>query len=272
VIPRAHVTAWRAKAPWPEDAQVEQDLVVSRALVEMFGDTDVAREMAFRGGTALHKLFFGSPLRYSEDIDLVQIEPGRIGPAIDSIRATLDHWLGTPKYTRGRDRVALRYRFESTSKPVQRMRMKIEINTREHFAVLGFDRRAFAIESPWFSGKVDVTTYKPEELLATKLRALYQRKKGRDLYDLWLALTSIRIDDGRVVDCFGRYLKRVGATVSRAEFEANLSRKLHSPAFLNDIAPLLPAGTDYDAPAAASLVSDRLITKLPGEPWKGGGN
>ena len=36
MIPRDYVTAWRASAPWVEDAQVEQDLVISRALVEMF--------------------------------------------------------------------------------------------------------------------------------------------------------------------------------------------------------------------------------------------
>lgn len=38
MIPRAHVTAWRANAPWSNDAQVEQDLVLSRALVEIFSD------------------------------------------------------------------------------------------------------------------------------------------------------------------------------------------------------------------------------------------
>lgn len=38
MIPRAHITAWRANAPWSRDAQVEQDLVLSRALVEIFSD------------------------------------------------------------------------------------------------------------------------------------------------------------------------------------------------------------------------------------------
>ncbi len=44
MIPRAHVTAWRAKAPWASDAQVEQDLVVSRAIVELFSDESIAAE------------------------------------------------------------------------------------------------------------------------------------------------------------------------------------------------------------------------------------
>jgi hypothetical protein len=36
VIPRDYITEWRARAPWTQDFQVEQDLVISRALVEIF--------------------------------------------------------------------------------------------------------------------------------------------------------------------------------------------------------------------------------------------
>jgi predicted nucleotidyltransferase component of viral defense system len=97
LIPLAHITAWRARALWPTDAQVEQDLVLSRALVELYSNTVLALTVAFRGGTALHKLFFSKPGRYSEDIDLVQIDTGAIGPIMDATRAFLDSWLGEPK-------------------------------------------------------------------------------------------------------------------------------------------------------------------------------
>ena len=115
VIPRAHITAWRSKAPWATDAQVEQDLVVSRALVEMFSSALVARSLAFRGGTALHKLFFERPGRFSDDIDLVQVAAGAIGPLLDVIRAGLDSWLGEPKRRLGHGRVTLLYRFATTA-------------------------------------------------------------------------------------------------------------------------------------------------------------
>ena len=107
MIPRAQITAWRASAPWPTDAQVEQDLVLSRTLVELFRDPVVANTMAFRGGTALHKLFLMPAGRYSEDIDLVQIDAAPIGPALDAIRGTLDSWFGDPKRKQGRGRVTL---------------------------------------------------------------------------------------------------------------------------------------------------------------------
>ncbi|MEW6754174.1 MAG: nucleotidyl transferase AbiEii/AbiGii toxin family protein [Candidatus Latescibacterota bacterium] len=246
MIPRAQITAWRAQAPWPTDAQVEQDLVLSRALVAMFSSPAVAQAVASRGGTALHKLFFAHPGRYSEDLDLVQIEAGAIGSTLDAIRATLDPWLGESGRNQGHGRITLLYRFETTARPVQSMRLKVEINTREHFAVFGIQRRELVVDNPWFSGRADVITYQLEELLGTKLRALYQRRKGRDLYDLWLALTSLEVDSEKVVECFRRYLEQSDTSISRAEFEANLSAKLQAPAFLGDIEPLLPSDANYD--------------------------
>ena len=72
MIPQAHITAWRETAPWADDAQVEQDLVLSRAVVEVFAEPELAGALVLRGGTALNKLFIQPPSRYSQDIDLVE--------------------------------------------------------------------------------------------------------------------------------------------------------------------------------------------------------
>lgn len=269
MIPRAQITAWRANASWPTDEQVEQDLVLSRALVELFRDPTIADALAFRGGTALHKLFMLSPGRYSDDIDLVQIAAGPIGPLLDAIRGMLDPWLGEPTRKRGHGRVTVLYRFETTARPIQQMRLKIEINTREHFTVLGMHRRRLAVENGWFTGAAEVNTYRLEELLGTKLRALYQRRKGRDLYDLWLALTVLDADPVQLVECFERYMDQGGTPVSRAQFEANLAAKLNAQQFLEDTKPLLPTGVTYDVTTAEALIRERLISRLPGESWKG---
>jgi predicted nucleotidyltransferase component of viral defense system len=116
---------------------VEQDLVLSRAVVELFRHPLLADSMAFRGGTALHKLFLAKPGRYSEDIDLVQLDAGPIGSLLDAVRRVLDPWLGEPKRKRSHGGATLLYRFETTARPVQRRRLKVEVNTREHVAVLG---------------------------------------------------------------------------------------------------------------------------------------
>ncbi len=269
MIPQANITAWRTIAPWPDDAQVEQDLAMSRAAVELFADPDLSRQIALRGGTALNKLFIVPGVRYSEDIDLVQTKAGPAGPLIDAIRARIDPWLGKPTRTRNRGSVALRYQFESEIPPVRLLRLKIEVNTREHFTVLGLQSRQMVVSNPWFMAQAQITTYQLNELMGTKLRALYQRRKGRDLFDLWLCLERNLINPDQVIACFLRYMEHEGHTVSRAEFEENLHDKQANSAFMNDIAPLLSSAVRYDPVEAIPLVRSMLIDRLPGTRWRG---
>jgi len=236
--------------------------VISRALVEIFSDTVLAESLAFRGGTALHKLFLGPPSRYSEDIDLVQVRAEPIGPTFDGLRKVLSPWLGQPDRKRGPGTATLVYRFETTALPAQRLRLKIEINTREHFALLGYRKVPFSIENPWFAGAASLLTFDVHELLATKLRALYQRRKGRDLYDLDRALRSLEIDDARVVTCFQEYLHREGMSISGNAFEENLETKMTRSRFGSDVLPLIVDGHDYNPQDAAERIRTRLISRL----------
>jgi len=45
MIPEDYITAWRAQAPWLLGAQVEQDLVINRAVVELFSNPQVASNL-----------------------------------------------------------------------------------------------------------------------------------------------------------------------------------------------------------------------------------
>jgi predicted nucleotidyltransferase component of viral defense system len=188
MIPQAYITEWSTHVPWQTNEQVEQDLVICRALVEIFSDKFLADRLAFRGGTAIHKLQLSPQPRYSEDIDLVQITNEPFGPVIDALRERLS-FLGIPTRKQKENNNTLIFRFESEFPPVQRLRLKVETNCREHFAVLGLVKIPFNVKSSWFNGSCEITTYQLEELLGTKLRALYQRRKGRDLYDLHKAFT-----------------------------------------------------------------------------------
>jgi len=136
---------------------------------------------------------------------------------IDSVRETLDATLGAPKRERGEDTVTLTYQAESEMPPVVPMKLKVEINTREHFSILGYQEHPFSIKSRWYSGSCLLKTYSLDELLGTKLRALYQRRKGRDLFDLWLGLTRGKADPQKIVQVFKRYLNAKGLKVSRKE-------------------------------------------------------
>ena len=67
MIPQAEIISWRNVAPWGGVDQVEHDLVISRAICEIYQHPLILKNLAFRGGTALHKLFFKRAGRFSED-------------------------------------------------------------------------------------------------------------------------------------------------------------------------------------------------------------
>ncbi len=93
MISRVHITAWRATAPWSTAAQVEKDLVLSCALVEIFSDPVLNRQLAFRGGTALYKLQLIPAPRYSEDTDLERIDADAIASAKIESRRCRNRWI-----------------------------------------------------------------------------------------------------------------------------------------------------------------------------------
>lgn len=270
MIETSAITHWRHHAPWQSDAQIEQDLVLSRALVDIFSDPFLNRSLAFRGGTALNKLYLPHSTRYSEDLDFVQIKPQPIGETIDHIRDVLDPWLGEPRRKRNEGRVVLYYRFDSEGLPSTPLRLKVEINTREHFSFLGYIHKELNVENSWFTGRAEITCFRLEELLATKLRALYQRKKGRDLYDLYICHEVIKsLDFGQVYECFTKYMDKQGLSVTRGQFEENLFNKLSSKFFVNDIAPLMKSNTSsfFNVEKARVFLERQLLPLFPGEPW-----
>ncbi len=145
MIPRDYITEWRTEVPWVQDFQVEQDLVISRALVDIFSHPLLSEALAFRGGSALYKLYLRPPARYSEDIDLVQIKAEPAGPTMEALHEVLDPWLGMPQWKQTEGRVTFVYRFDSEDAPPIRLKLKVEINTREHFALYGLTRVPFAV-------------------------------------------------------------------------------------------------------------------------------
>jgi predicted nucleotidyltransferase component of viral defense system len=274
MIPRMNIIAWSNVAPWSDLRQVEQDLLISRAIVDLFSDDMLSRELRFRGGTALNKLHFPAPLRYSEDIDLVRTTAGGIGPILDRIRSVLEPWLGHAAFDQSP--VAPKLRFRVPAEGMENgapLRLKLEVNTSEIEAFDGERVVRFAVDNPWYRGQADIATYSIEEMLATKLRALLQRDKGRDLLDLGHALSiSSQLDDARVVRLCLTYLGRSKLTISRAEAERRMFAKLDNPRFMADIRPLLAANfssqfTDQVILGHFAEVLRRLIALLQGEPW-----
>jgi predicted nucleotidyltransferase component of viral defense system len=269
LIPQAHIQAWRKHAPWPNTAQVEQDLIICRALCDLFNAPALAERIAFRGGTAIHKLLFKQPLRYSEDIDLMQTQAEPIGPTVDAIRDALA-WLGKCNREQAGHSMHLVFRFAPESAPQATLKLKVEINTREHDVVLGYRRYPFAVASDWYSAQAELVSFEPEELFGTKLRALLQRRKNRDLFDLHHGLLQLDMDANKVVECLDHYLALEGLPISRAEAEERMLKKL-TRSLTEDIEPLLPVGVRFDEAVAIEAFNGvwrQLVARMRGDAWR----
>lgn len=269
MIPIAHLQAWSATAPWPDPRQVEQDLIISRALCDLFNAPALKGRVAFRGGTAINKLLFTQPLRYSEDIDLVQTQAEPIGATVDAIRNTLS-WLGKCQREQAGHSMHLVFKFMPEANTQAALKLKVEINTREHGSFLGLKTYPFAVENDWYRGETEMLSFEPEELFGTKLRALLQRRKNRDLFDLHYGIDQLVLDTDKLIACFDHYLTLEGKPISRAEAEQRMLEKL-TRSLIEDIAPLLPVGTrfnDDDALRAFERVWTVLIVRIKGGAWK----
>jgi predicted nucleotidyltransferase component of viral defense system len=262
MINRASIIQWRTQAPWNTNEQVEQDLIICRTLIAIFSDEFLASQLAFRGGTALHKLYLSPQSRYSEDIDLVQINSGSIKPIFSRLGEVLDFLPGKVIKQKRYNNTML-FRMESEVPPVVPIRLKIEINCFEHFSELGLVKVPFSMKNSWFSGDCKLTTYVLDELLGTKLRALYQRKKGRDLFDLYKALSLTETNPEIIIRCYKRYMDFVVSRLpTYKQFIQNMEAKMVDPDFLGDMDNLLHSDEAYDIQDAYQIVKEKIIDKL----------
>jgi len=262
MIPAIAIREWEKEYPWASKQQVEQDLIICRALVAIYNDEFLSSRLAFRGGTALHKLYLAPQSRYSEDIDLVQIEAGNVGIILDKLREVLS-FLGKPVIKQKKNNNTMVFRVDSTFPPIMPIRLKIEINCKEHFNVLGLVKIPFEVKNQWFDGSCEITTYKLDELIGSKLRALYQRKKGRDLFDLQKALENKNLNTDNVIKCYYTYISfSDGESPSRAVYLANMKEKIEEDVFLKDTQALLRPSLVFNPQEAYEIVRKELIEKL----------
>ena len=111
-----------------------------------------------------------------------------------------------------------------------------------------------------------VNSFDIHEMLATKLRALFQRKKGRDLFDLYWALTeagATSIAPADVIAAFQHYMTQEGTEVRQGAFLAALNERLADSGFCSDMRPLLRTGLTYDPQLAGRLIQQKILAQLP---------
>ena len=252
---------WARQFPWRRSEQVEQDLLISRTVVAIYSDPYLAERLAWRGGTALYKLYLTPQPRYSEDIDLVLIRPEPMGPILDRLREVTS--FVPDKQAKGkRFSHILKLRFVSEAGAIP-CRIKVEINCNEHFTELGFAKVPFEVSNSWFSGACEVTAYKLEEMLGTKFNAVFGRKKTRDLFDMDYVFKHSSPDVETILRCWRRYKKELGEDLpSWREFVQNVEVKLMDQEYRHGMDTLLRPEVAFDPDTAWQLMQERIVNRL----------
>lgn len=271
------VLAHQAAVPWPSALQVEQDLLLCRSMHAIFSDAFLREHVAMRGGTVLHKVHLAPPARYSEDIDLVATSARPEADLRRALARVLGEVLGSPARSAwaslglavrnaARPSRVLRsaYELPSVAEPGRTVRIVVETNVTERRSHRGIVSKDFAFELGGATLRCALRSFDLHEILGTKLRALFQRAQGRDLFDLYHALrTDPSIDARAVVDAFVHYMERERTPAHRETFVALLEERLRDRGFRSDMHSLLRPGIEYDVRAAAALVTQKLLALLP---------
>ena len=268
MIPFAYTQAWRSNAPWPTNAQVEQDLIICRALCDLFTAPALAGKIAFRGGTAIHKLLFRAATALLRGHRPGSKASRTHGATVDAIRAALS-WLGKCNREQAGHSMHLIFKFTPEADDQATLKLKV-VDTREHQNLLGIRPYPFEVTNDWYSGNAELMSFEPEEVFGTKLRALLQRRKSRDLFDLHHGMQQLSLDADKLVACFEHYLSLEGHPISRAEAEERMLKKL-TRSLIEDIEPLLPVGIRFDEETALDAfggVWTQLIARLRGDSWR----
>jgi predicted nucleotidyltransferase component of viral defense system len=278
-LTRRDVVAHQASVPWPSQRQVEQDLLLCLAMTALFNDKFLRSQIAMRGGTLLHKVHLAPAARYSEDIDLVVFGDRPEAHIAKAIRRVLRAVFGKPAnsiwdtiHLAIRNAVQpsrvlrLTYSVPSVSEPGTTLDIVVEANVTERAPHRDIVQIPFEYAFRGAPVKSVLNGYDLHEMLGTKMRALFQRRRGRDLFDLYWALAKANppADPAAVIESFLHYLKQEGGAVARADFIGILESHLADRGFCTDMAQLLRVGETYDPHEAGKHVKAKLLSLLPG--------
>lgn len=279
-LTRQDVLAHQYSVPWPELYQIEQDLLLSLAMRGIFSDAFLRTQVAMRGGTVLHKVHLAPAARYSEDIDLVVFGDRPEEHVRRALMRVLRPILGREQswawtYLKLAVRNATQksrilrciYKVPSVAELGRTLTIEVETNVSERAPHLDLMHPQFEFTFRDEALATPLISFHLNEMLATKMRALFQRRKGRDLFDLHAAFSrgdpSV-VSVNTVIAAFQHYMRAEKTRVPRSEFIEHLHDCLSDrTGFCTDLDGLLRQGEDWDAQAAGTFIEQQVLAHLP---------
>lgn len=180
---------------------IEKDYILGWVLAGVFRDPHLARTWAFKGGTCLKKCYFET-YRFSEDLDFTVTDASQLDATFLAARfQELSHWLYE---TTGIELPADKQRFEIYDNkrggkscevrvgyrgPIAPRggdlpRIKLDLTADETLVLPPVTRRVAHTYSDVPEKGITAQCYAFEEVFGEKIRALGERARPRDLYDV----------------------------------------------------------------------------------------
>lgn len=287
---------------------VEKDYVLGWMLAGIYGHEELADRWVFKGGTCLKKCFFET-YRFSEDLDFTLLDPAHLdADYLQKTFAEIGGWIydqtgiEVPRagqqfeiYENARGQRSCQGKISyrgPVSPPHGLPRIKLDLTADETIVLPPVRTRIFHPYSDAPEVGIEVLAYDYVEAFAEKFRALAERTRPRDLYDVVNLYRNeeARPEPVRFLDVLRAKceFKGIGVPViadievHRAELEAGWVHMLN-----HQLPALLPVAAFWDAlpeifawlagvpptplapmPMAPgdALVRDRVLTLAAGAP------
>jgi predicted nucleotidyltransferase component of viral defense system len=207
-----------------------------------------------KGGTAINKLYLAETSRLSVDLDFNHL--GSKEEVLEEKRVVRELIMELLKkqdnsydvhYERPYGLTRIKARYKTVGGPIQNF--KIEISHVERFPIISPLRKK--IKTP--DGLADVVTYTLEELTATKLRALLERFKGRDIYDLFF-ISKLKPDPTVIRKMFLYYFYRSRKVFNPNVHYKNLVKRYESGNYADDVSAFVKPTVTFDLNTATKEV------------------
>ena len=265
LINKEQIIEWQKEERFKRSVHAEKDLYIEFFLSVFPQNQWLFKHLIFKGGTALHKIHLEKSLRFSEDMDFEHRDNSKIQTTLNKIDLFLNKMNFNKKTERAKNNYKVSALYES---PIteETEKLKIEISDREDFSILGYTQKPLRINNVCFSSEIMIGTYDINEILSQKTRALYQRNKGRDLYDLFVSQLHPDFDIEKIAQCFIRHMTDEKSENSmmpaEKDFITRLKRKEQSDFFLDDVFDFLKTDVQYNQGNAFQWAKREFVPSL----------
>lgn len=188
--------ARKAKEFGLQSSTIEKDYVLGWILIGIQDHPQTKDSWVFKGGTCLKKCFFNK-YRFSEDLDFTlldsqQMKEGVLRPILKQISQSIyeqsgieipDNLISLEPHRSLSIQGKLSYR-GPLKQPIPYPSIKLDLTANEQVVLNPEKRKIFHEYSDCPAETFQILSYSYEEIFAEKLRALVERARPRDLYDV----------------------------------------------------------------------------------------